>query len=111
MPRKGGVPENLIKVKKGDPSPNPKGRPKEMPELKKLFIEVMSEKFGSVGAIELMLRAIVKKAIKGDVRAFATIMDRVYGKAKQSIEQTNYSGGTIVQIISEKDLDESDLKR
>jgi Family of unknown function (DUF5681) len=81
MARKGGTPENLKPVRKGDPSRGG-GRPKQLPELKRLFTEILLQQCGSMTALEAMMQAVVDKAIRGDLHAFGEIMDRVYGTVK-----------------------------
>jgi hypothetical protein len=44
---------------------------------------------------EAIAWAMVKKALRGDVRAFAEISDRVDGKPRQSIELSGPEGGAI----------------
>ena len=86
---KGGV-----LFKKGEPSPNPYGRPKgsldSKTRLKSLFETVISgndpltgEK-GDFTTIELMDLGMVSKAISGDVAAYNSLLDRYEGKAKQT---------------------------
>jgi hypothetical protein len=75
------------KFKKGQPSPNPKGRPKKLPEIDDLLADVLGKDVGN-GLImaEKILLAIAKKAAAGDVRAAEVLMDRAYGRPKQSME-------------------------
>ena len=47
--------------------------------------------------------ALRAKAAKGDVRAAEVLLDRAYGKSKQTVD-LNHSGG--VNIIFEKAADE-----
>jgi hypothetical protein len=47
--------------------------------------------------------ALRAKAAKGDVRAAEVLLDRAYGKSKQTVD-LNHSGG--VKIIFEKAADE-----
>lgn len=92
MPRKGGVPENLIPLKKGyDPVRNLKGRPPSLAtELKALLSEQITDK--STGKkmekSRAILSVLITMAIKGDIRAIQEVLDRLYGKAKQEIEVT-----------------------
>jgi len=73
--------------KKGQ-SGNPNGRPKKLPELDKLLANVLGEEKDGVTAAEAILKALRLKAAKGDVRAAEVILDRAYGKAKQTINTT-----------------------
>lgn len=88
MARKGGAPENLKRVPKGGPSPNPKGRPRKLPELDKLLADVLGEEKDGIEAAKVILMALRKKAAGGDVRAAEVLLDRAYGKAKQQMDIT-----------------------
>jgi hypothetical protein len=82
-------PENVIphKFKKGQ-SGNPNGRPRKLPELDKLLADVLGEEKDGITAGEAILKAIRAKAAKGDVRAAELLLDRAYGKPKQTSETT-----------------------
>jgi hypothetical protein len=81
-------PKNIIKhqFKKGTTG-NPKGRPK-LPDINELLAKVLSEEKDGKTAAEVILMAQRAKATKGDVRAAEFLMDRGYGKAKQSMDVT-----------------------
>lgn len=83
--------------KKGQ-SGNPKGRPKKIPELDKLLADVLGEEKNGLTAAEAILKALLSKAAKGDVRAAEVLLDRAYGKSKQSIDHT--TNGDSINIIS-----------
>ena len=72
--------KNLTPFKKGQCG-NPNGRPKKLPSLDKLLSDVFGE-----AELEKMLKAIYTKALKGDTRAAEIILDRGYGKPKQSLQ-------------------------
>jgi len=74
---------NLKNFPKGV-SGNPNGRPKKIPEIDKLLADVLGEDGHEATEI---LKALVAKAKKGDVRAAEVLLDRAYGKAKQDINQ------------------------
>jgi len=59
---------------------NPNGRPRKLPNLDKLLADVFGE-----DELERLLKAVYAKAMKGDTRAAEIILDRGYGKPKQSI--------------------------
>ena len=85
-------PENLEKrkpFKKNDPRINRKGRPK-LPDISEALEKVLNEEKDGMIALDAVLKALRNKAIKGDVRAIAEILDRTYGKPKQSVD-TNIS--------------------
>lgn len=62
------------------------GRPKKLPELDVLLAEVLGEEKDGITAGEAILKALRAKAAKGDVRAAEILLDRAYGKAKQSTD-------------------------
>ena len=77
-------------------SGNPDGRPPGIPNAKtryKRLLELVSTKANPVTGemeeftqLELMDMAVFNKALKGDLNAYNTIMDRLEGKAQQSID-------------------------
>jgi hypothetical protein len=82
-------PEN-IKGKGFDKHPehiNRKGRPRKLPALDELMEKVMGE-HGDKGitAMEAIIKAQRAKAARGDTRAAELLLDRAYGKAKQTID-------------------------
>lgn len=80
-------PPKHTRFKKGQ-SGNPRGRPKKLPQLDTLLAEVLGDEKDGVTAAEAILRAIRAKAARGDVRAAEVLLDRAWGKPKQSIDQT-----------------------
>ena len=95
-------PENVIphKFKKGQ-SGNPNGRPRKLPELDKLLADVLGEEKDGITAGEAILKAIRAKAAKGDVRAAELLLDRAYGKPKQSIDTAITTTEPLVIIRTE----------
>ena len=83
MPNKENIEKH--KFKKGQ-SGNPNGRPKKLPELDKLLADVLGEEKDGITAGEAILKALRAKASKGDVRAAEVLLDRAYGKAKQTMD-------------------------
>jgi hypothetical protein len=78
--------------KKGQ-SGNPKGRPK-LPDIKEAIAKTLTEKKTGkdgkkVSAIDTVLKALLIKAIQGDVRAAEVLLDRAYGKPNQALQVTN----------------------
>lgn len=102
MARRGGTPENLIRVPKGGKSPNPAGRPRKLPELDKLLADVLGEEKDGITAAEAILKALRLKAAKGDVRAIEVLLDRAYGKAKQEIN-SNITSNQLEVVIKRMD--------
>jgi len=83
-------PENIEphKFKKGQ-SGNPKGRPKKLPQLDILLADVLGEEQNGITAAEALLKKLRSEAMKGNIRAIELLLDRAYGKAKQTIEQVS----------------------
>lgn len=77
----------LVNFKKGQ-SGNPKGRPK-LPDIKEALIKVLNEEKDGMTALDAVLKALRARAIKGDVRATQELLDRAYGKPKQSIDHSS----------------------
>ncbi len=95
-------PENIEphKFKKGQTG-NPNGRPRKLPELDKLLADVLGEEKDGVTAGEAILKAIRARAAKGDVRAAELLLDRAYGKPKQSIDNNITTTEPLVIIRTE----------
>jgi len=67
---------------------NRKGRP-AMPDINKAIAKVLKGDEDGLTALEAILKALIKKAIKGDVKAAQLLLDRAYGKARQSFDVTH----------------------
>jgi hypothetical protein len=93
--------ENLKPFKKGE-SGNPNGRPKKLPELDKLLADVLGEEKDGITAGEVILKALRAKASKGDVRAAEVLLDRAYGKAKQTMD-VSVSKKNLPEWLNEED--------
>jgi hypothetical protein len=76
---------NLKPFKKGDSRINRNGRPKTVPGLDKLLIEVLGAEVGKKSKVQLVLEKLVKLAINGNVRAAELILNRAYGKPVETI--------------------------
>jgi hypothetical protein len=76
--------------KKGK-SGNPKGRPPKLPKLDELLATVMGEERNGMTAAEAVLKSMLAKATKGDVRAAELLLDRTFGKLRTDVDVT--SGG------------------
>jgi hypothetical protein len=95
--------KNLKHFKKGE-SGNPNGRPRKLPELDKLLADVMGEEKDGLSAAEAILKALRAKATKGDIRAAEVLLDRAYGKAKQTIDNNlNVSQPLVITLTDSKD--------
>lgn len=84
------------RFKKGQ-SGNPKGRPPKLPKLDELLAAVMSEERNGLTAAEAVIRSLLVKATKGDVRAAEVLLDRAFGKVKQPTDIT--SGGEPIRVL------------
>jgi len=69
-------------------SGNPNGRPKKLPEIDKLLADVLGEEKDGVTAADAILRKLRAMAAQGNIRAAEILLDRAYGKAKQSTDIT-----------------------
>lgn len=67
---------------KNDPRINKAGRPKKLPDLESLLIDILGENLKGKEALKVVLLALRKKAASGDVRACELLLDRAYGKLK-----------------------------
>lgn len=86
MPFKKGVtPKGAKPFKKGQ-SGNPKGKPRKLPHLESLLADVLGEDKDGIEAAKAILMALRAKATKGDVRAAEVLLDRAYGKVKQTVD-------------------------
>ena len=85
---------------KNDPRINREGRPKKLPNLDEILIEVLGEEIKGKEALKAVLLAIRKKALKGDTRAAELLLDRAFGKLK-----TMAAVDLTFDQLSEGDLD------
>lgn len=92
------------KFKKGQ-SGNPKGRPPVLPELKAVIEKVLNEEKDGITALDAVILALHRKAVKGDTIAARELLDRYYGKPKQTMDVT--TGGEKISnlppIVIERD--------
>lgn len=75
---------------------NPHGRPRKLPEIDKLLADVLGGEDDENSEAKAILVALVARAKKGDTRAAEILLDRGYGKAKQTID---FSGEAIKGFI------------
>lgn len=71
----------------GDSRINRLGRPKKM-NLEKLLRKVLMERIDNQAALKGILMKLRDMALEGDIRAAELILDRAFGKAKQTIESS-----------------------
>ena len=91
---------NSKPFKKGQ-SGNPSGRPKKLPELDKLLADVLGEEKDGITAAEAILKKLRAMAAAGNIRAAELLLDRGYGKAKQTIEHGGKMETTSIHITRE----------
>ena len=89
--KKGEIPKGAKLFIKGQ-SGNPNGQPKKLPALDKLMAEILGEEKDGVTAAKAILSVLRAKATKGDIKAAEMLLDRGYGKPKQSSD-LNIEGG------------------
>lgn len=70
-------------------SGNPKGRPTKLPALDKLLADVLGEEKDGVTAADAILRKLRAMAAAGNIRAAEILLDRAYGKSKQTMDLTS----------------------
>jgi len=84
--------ENLKPFKKGeDERRNVNGRPRKIPAIDDIMANVFDEQ-----KMSALIEALEKQALKGNVRAAEVLLDRAYGKARQSMDIT--SNGESINI-------------
>ena len=64
---------------------NRKGQPRKLPSLDILLADVLGSEEEKRSDAEAIIRALLKKALNGDVRAAELLLDRAYGKVIQKI--------------------------
>lgn len=67
-------------------SGNPNGRPKKLPKLDELLADILGEEKDGVTAAEAILKRLRVQAAQGNLKAAEMLLDRAYGKARQSVE-------------------------
>ena len=67
-----------------------------LPELKEVLSKILAQEQNGVTALEAVLTALFKKALKGDVRASQELLDRYFGKVPQKLDANVNQMPTIV---------------
>lgn len=80
-------PSPKTRFKKGQ-SGNPKGRVK-LPDIKDALAKILAEEKDGYTALDAILAQLRAKASKGDIRAAEALLDRAFGKPRQSIDHTS----------------------
>ncbi len=92
--------QNLKPFKKGQ-SGNPNGRPKK-PDIDQYLIDALNDERNGVTAIEAIIKTLIAKAVKGDVRAAQELLDRLYGKSNQRVTHAgDEKAPVIIQVHSD----------
>jgi len=82
---------NLTPFPKGV-SGNPNGRPKKLPKLDDLLSDILGNEEDKDSEAHAILTRLLKDAKNGNVKAAEILLDRAYGKSKQSIDHTSSDG-------------------
>jgi hypothetical protein len=69
-------------------SGNTKGRPKKIPGLDELLAKILGEQKDGMTAVEIILKSLRAKAVRGDVACATLLLDRFYGKVRQQFDIT-----------------------
>jgi hypothetical protein len=85
---KGETPKGAILFEKGQ-SGNPNGRPKKLPKLDDLLADILGSEEDKESEAHAILSRLVLDARAGNTKAAEILLDRAYGKAKQSIDHTS----------------------
>jgi hypothetical protein len=88
------------KFKKGQTG-NPNGRPKKLPELNKLMADILGDEKNGLTTAERILKAIEAKALRGDIKAAEMLLDRGYGKPKQTTDTNITTTEPLVILLTE----------
>jgi len=67
---------------------NKKGRPKKLPELDSLIIELLGER-GKESRMREVLCSLIEQAIGGNLKAAEMLLNRAYGRVKEHVEITS----------------------
>lgn len=107
---KGKSGNNKTTFKKGE-SGNPAGRPRKLPDLDRLLADVLGSDPDNPQAkskAEEVLEALIKKAKAGNVQAQIAVLDRAYGKPKQTLSndpENPFDGGGITLVFNTEKIE------
>lgn len=103
--------DNLIPAKKGEVR-NPKGKPKGTRNRSTIVREIIEAILdGDQTVADSMTKAVVAKAMNGDVQAWDKLMDSAYGKVVDKSEITGADGGAIKSEVVLPDADKEIINR
>ena len=113
MAKKATNPQNLKPFKKGQTG-NPNGRPKgslNASTIIKKWLEASENiknpatgKVENLTQMDIMTLSQIQKARKGDTSAFNSLLDRVYGKPKQTLDIDHTTDGESLNQENNTDL-------
>lgn len=80
------LPEALVRHrwKKGQ-SGNPAGKPRGLPNLETALAKFLGEERDGKSGLDVIIEALRAKAAKGDTKSASLLLDRAYGKAKETV--------------------------
>lgn len=89
-------------------SGNPKGRPKGSRNLSSILKDMLDQDVEDEGQLvkfsDAIVKRLIQKANKGDIKAIQEIFDRTEGKAKQEIKNENFN-------YNSSELSKDDIKK
>lgn len=95
--------KNGGKLKSGN-TVNLNGRPKKIPALEELIHTHMAEIDSSgLTAADLVMKRLRHKAVQGDMKAIQYLLDRMYGKPKETLEHKGEIKTEAVRNIGSKE--------
>jgi hypothetical protein len=83
--------------------PEKNGRHKKLPALDVLMERVMGEEKDGISAMEAILMKLRQQAASGNIKAAEILLERGYGKSRQSMD-LNLTNPEAIRIIRDKDL-------
>jgi len=91
--------DNLKPFKKGhDERRNLDGAPKKIPNLDAHIADILGGVNDDAAGLIKILKAMYDEAVGGDIRAAEALLDRAYGKSKQTIDQTVTNNELVVTV-------------
>lgn len=111
-PKKRNTSRNLKPFKPGkDSRRNTKGRPRKLPEIDKLLIDVLgAESSDGITVAQAILQRIANKALAGDLEAANIILSRAYGKVNTAAEESTKENPFLEAMKQASVLRRSELK-
>lgn len=93
--------------KKGDPSPNPNGRPNGQRNYSTIYREALMKiaetRDMTPEQVETLMEQVgLVNALKGDFKFWQDVRDRIHGKPTQAVEHSGPEGGDIPVVVTVK---------